>query len=141
LWIHEKNVDEYARAGGDDSPLGIARSCGDDSDLVMPVQLTHSGRYSVPDRTIAYHNPLIDQKTGTARDVPAISDDELDRLQDQFGSGEACRTGGLPRHRHESDARLSAQRIDGREDAGGSLRGADRESLAVRVRSVAAIAR
>jgi NADPH2 dehydrogenase len=83
LWIHEKNVDEYARV-----VEMIHRShraeCGDDADLVMPVQLTHSGRYSVPDRTIAYHNPLIDQKTGTAPDVPAISDDELDRLQDQF---------------------------------------------------------
>jgi NADPH2 dehydrogenase len=83
LWIHEKNVDEYARLV-DMIHRRHREEFGDDSDLVMPVQLTHSGRYSVPHRTIAYHHPLIDKKSGTPADYPVISDDELDRLQDRF---------------------------------------------------------
>lgn len=83
LWIHEKNVDDYARLV--DMIHRVHREqCGGDSDFVIPVQLTHSGRYSVPVRSIAYHNPLIDKKTGMPPDYPVISDDELDRLQDQF---------------------------------------------------------
>jgi len=50
----------------------------------VPIQLTHSGRYSVPRRIIAYHNPYIDQKTGTAADQPVISDEELERLEDDY---------------------------------------------------------
>lgn len=57
---------------------------GSGEDLLIPVQLTHSGRYSHPVRIIAYHNPLIDQKTGTPPDYPVISDDELERLEDVY---------------------------------------------------------
>lgn len=57
---------------------------GTADDLLIPVQLTHSGRYSHPVRVIAYHNPLIDQKTGTPPDYPVISDDELERLEDVY---------------------------------------------------------
>lgn len=57
---------------------------GTADDLLIPVQLTHSGRYSHPARIIAYHNPLIDQKTGTPPDYPVISDDELERLEDDY---------------------------------------------------------
>jgi hypothetical protein len=48
-----ENVSEFARLR---EVLG---------DALAPMQLTHSGRYSVPRRIIAYHNPHIDQKTGT----------------------------------------------------------------------------
>jgi 2,4-dienoyl-CoA reductase-like NADH-dependent reductase (Old Yellow Enzyme family) len=83
LWIRPDNVGEFARI------LEMLRRVhreefGTDSDLIEPIQLTHSGRYSVPHRTIAYHNPLIDRKTNTPADYRVISDDELDRLQDQF---------------------------------------------------------
>ena len=57
---------------------------GTDSDLLIPLQLTHSGRYSVPDRIIAYHNPLIDRKTNIAADYPIVSDDRLMRLEDEY---------------------------------------------------------
>ncbi len=57
---------------------------GTADDLLIPVQLTHSGRYSHPVRVIAYHNPLIDQKTGTPPDCPVISDDEIERLEDFY---------------------------------------------------------
>ena len=83
LWITKDNVDEYARL------LDMIRRVhsehwGTADDLLEPVQLTHSGRYSVPRRIIAYHNPLIDQKTGLGPDYPVISDDELERLEDDF---------------------------------------------------------
>ncbi|MEO8126205.1 MAG: NADH:flavin oxidoreductase [Bryobacteraceae bacterium] len=57
---------------------------GNTDDLLEPLQLTHSGRYSVPQRIIAYHNPLIDQKTHTPPDYPVISDDRLERLEDEY---------------------------------------------------------
>ncbi len=84
LWITEDNVGDFADI------LEMLRRThrtefGTDSDLLEPLQLTHSGRYSVPEsKTIAYHNRVIDQKTNTRADFPAITDDELDRLQDQY---------------------------------------------------------
>lgn len=57
---------------------------GTSEDLFTPLQLTHSGRYSVPNRIIAYHNPLIDRKTNVPPEYPVISDDELERLEDQY---------------------------------------------------------
>ncbi len=84
LWINPQNAGDYAAL------LEMTRRVhreewGTDSDLLEPLQLTHSGRYSVPQsKIIAYHNPLIDQKTNTPADFPVITDDELDRLQDQY---------------------------------------------------------
>lgn len=57
---------------------------GTTDDLLEPLQLTHSGRYSVPRRIIAYHNPLIDQKTHTPADYPVISDERLEHLEDEY---------------------------------------------------------
>ncbi len=65
---------------------------GDDSDLLIGLQLTHSGRYSVPRPILAQHDPLLDPRTPVDRatgskaspDTPLISDDELDRLQDRY---------------------------------------------------------
>ncbi len=83
IWLHDGTAAEFEKL------LAMMRRVhreewGTDSDLLTPVQLTQSGRYSVPDRIIAYHNPLIDHKTNTPPDYPVISDDELDRLQDTF---------------------------------------------------------
>jgi 2,4-dienoyl-CoA reductase-like NADH-dependent reductase (Old Yellow Enzyme family) len=72
LCITPQNVAEFARLR---EVLG---------DALAPIQLTHSGRYSVPRRIIAYHNPHIDRKTGTPPDYPAISDDELEGLEDDY---------------------------------------------------------
>ncbi len=84
LWIHEGNVGDYAALLEKMRKLH-REEFGTDSDLLEPLQLTQSGRYSVPQsKTIAYHNPLIDEKTATPADFPIISDDELDRLQDCY---------------------------------------------------------
>lgn len=83
LWITRDNVDDYARLC--ERILELHRAAfGSADDLLMPMQLTHSGRYSVPNRIIGYHNPLIDQKTATPADQPVISDAELERLEDNY---------------------------------------------------------
>jgi NADPH2 dehydrogenase len=83
LWIHSGSIAEIARL------VEMVRrthreTWGADHDLLMPVQLTHSGRFSWPKRIIAAHNPLVDRKTGTPADLSVISDDELERMEDQF---------------------------------------------------------
>ncbi len=83
LWLHEGSVDEFARLL--DTVRRVHRQeFGTSDDLLIPVQFTHSGRYSVHGRPIAYRNPLIDAKAKTPPDCPVVSDDELDRLGDQF---------------------------------------------------------
>jgi len=83
LWITPQNVAEFARLLARMRELHCELWGGAD-DLLIPIQLTHSGRYSVPRRIIAYHNPHIDRKTGTPPDYPVISDDELERLEDDY---------------------------------------------------------
>ncbi len=83
LWLHESNVGDYAAIHERIVRLH-GEACGTTDDLLMPMQLTHSGRYAVPRKTIAYHNPLIDKKSGTPDDYPVIADDELERLEDDY---------------------------------------------------------
>jgi 2,4-dienoyl-CoA reductase-like NADH-dependent reductase (Old Yellow Enzyme family) len=59
-------------------------------DLLVGLQLTHSGRFCKPndkfrfEPKIAYHHPLLDGRVGVAADDAIISDDYLRRLIDQF---------------------------------------------------------
>jgi NADPH2 dehydrogenase len=58
-------------------------------DLLIGLQLTHSGRFARPhgkqmEPAILYHHPLLDKKFGISSDSPVLSDDELDRLVDEF---------------------------------------------------------
>ena len=67
-------------------------SNGRDDDLLVGLQLTHSGRYSFQRPILAQHDPLLDPRTildkatgATAGpDSPLITDAELDRLQDRY---------------------------------------------------------
>lgn len=67
-------------------------ACGRDDNLVIGLQLTHSGRYSYPRPLIAVHDPILDPRTiadrttGTVVDdsYPLLSDDDLSRLVNQF---------------------------------------------------------
>lgn len=63
---------------------------GGTDDLLLGLQLTHSGRFARPNdkkklepRT-AYRHPVLDPRTGIADDGPVLTDDELDRLVDDF---------------------------------------------------------
>jgi NADPH2 dehydrogenase len=83
IWINRDTVDDFARL------LERIRQVhrenfGDTGDLLVPMQLTHSGRYSVPRKIIAYHNPAIDQRSHIPPDYPVISDDDLERLEDRY---------------------------------------------------------
>ncbi len=65
---------------------------GRDDDLLIGLQLTHSGRYSYRRPVITYHHAqadrvtYLDKKSGLTlpRDFPVITDDELERLEDLF---------------------------------------------------------
>jgi len=60
------------------------------SDLLVGLQLTHSGRVSHPhdmkhpEPVILYHHPLLDNKFGATADTPVMTDDEIARLVEEF---------------------------------------------------------
>ncbi|MFI5461280.1 MAG: NADH:flavin oxidoreductase [Isosphaerales bacterium] len=63
-----------------------------DDDLLVGLQLTHSGRYSFERPILAQHDPLLDSRTIVEKatgatagpDYPLITDSELDRLLDRY---------------------------------------------------------
>ena len=71
-----------------------------DADLAIGLQLTHSGRYAKPaDKTrpeplAAYAHPVLDRRFPGG--VPLLTDDDLDRLIDQFvGAARLARDAGF----------------------------------------------
>ncbi len=65
--------------------------CGSCDDLVVGLQLTHSGRFSRPTSSrlaprIAYHHPLLDRKFGIDPSDASVvwTDDDLERLIDNY---------------------------------------------------------
>ena len=88
---------DEVHAGGLEQLLSVCRSAhrkewGDDSNLLVGIQLTHSGRYSVPQPVLVQRDPLLDPLTFWDRkagirvgaDTPLITDDELERLIDLY---------------------------------------------------------
>ncbi|MGE5191384.1 MAG: NADH:flavin oxidoreductase, partial [Deltaproteobacteria bacterium] len=66
-------------------------ACGGDGDLVVGLQLTHSGRYSHRKPLLATHDAILDPLTrdrSSGRFVdasyPLLTDDDLKRIEDQF---------------------------------------------------------
>lgn len=91
LLINEENLKSIAEL------VRVARSAhveryGTDSDLLVGLQLTHSGRYSYRRPLIAYHHPQADKVTYLDKaksvrlpaDYPVMSDDDLERLEDAY---------------------------------------------------------
>jgi NADPH2 dehydrogenase len=78
-------------------------ACGRDDDLLIGLQLTHSGRYSCLGPILTMHDPLLDPRTivdkasgaPATTGYPLITDDELDRLIDHYvaAAGLAYRIG------------------------------------------------
>ena len=85
LWLHEGSVDTYARLV-EATREAARKNFG--HDLVMTIQLTHSGRYSKPEGEprpmIAHHSEVLDPKHGLPPDYPLVTDDYLDRLEDTY---------------------------------------------------------
>ncbi len=87
LWLQEKNVSAFARlveqtlAAAPERPFTV-------------VQLTHSGRYSRPERAprpiIAHRSPYLDPIHKLGPDYPVITDDELERLEDAYVAAAQC---------------------------------------------------
>ncbi len=90
LWINENTVGAIAEM------LAGCRTAhrdafGDDADLVVGLQLTHSGRFSYRKPLIAVHDPLLDPRTvdkssGNTLDdsYPLLSDDALRGIADEY---------------------------------------------------------
>ena len=63
---------------------------GDTGPLVIGLQLTHSGRFCRPlqgkglQPVILYNHPILDRKFGLAADHPVMTDDEIERLIQDF---------------------------------------------------------
>ena len=63
---------------------------GDSRDLLVGLQLTHSGRYCRPNQKtklepkILYHHPILDELYGVGKDYPLLSDGEIEDLVGDF---------------------------------------------------------
>jgi NADPH2 dehydrogenase len=89
--LNEKTKSDFAKLVAD-CRKAHRENIGDDSDLLFGIQLTHSGRYSVPKPILATRDPILDKRTVVNKktgetvppDYPIISDDELKRLADDY---------------------------------------------------------
>ena len=86
FWLHKKSIDRFAAL--EEKTRSLAKKKFG-HDIVSVLQLTHSGRYSKPIRgkrmpIIAQHSGTLDAHWGIPDDYPLITDDDLDRLQDDF---------------------------------------------------------
>jgi 2,4-dienoyl-CoA reductase-like NADH-dependent reductase (Old Yellow Enzyme family) len=72
-----------------------AEHFGQTGDLVVGLQLTHSGRFARPvdkkrlDPQILYHHPILDEKFGLDGQFPLLEDDAIDVLIEDFGAAAA----------------------------------------------------
>jgi len=90
LWIHDRTVSSIERMQVE--CRHAHRSNGlDDGDLLIGLQLTHSGRYSYRGPKLATRCPLLDpltkdKATGQpiSADYPILTDDDLKRIEDQY---------------------------------------------------------
>jgi 2,4-dienoyl-CoA reductase-like NADH-dependent reductase (Old Yellow Enzyme family) len=75
---------------------------GRDDDLLVGLQMTHSGRFSKPrDKTrpeprILYHHPVLDARFGITNDAPLLTDDDIDNLiADYIRAGKQAQRAGF----------------------------------------------
>lgn len=57
---------------------------GRDDDVVIGLQLTHSGRWSYPEPLVARHSPTLDPLKHIAAGAPLLDDAHLERLEDAY---------------------------------------------------------
>jgi 2,4-dienoyl-CoA reductase-like NADH-dependent reductase (Old Yellow Enzyme family) len=90
LWLHEGSASAIEKMLAD-CRAAHRQACGDDRDLLLGLQLTHSGRFSFRKPLLATHDPILDpltrdKSTGRCVDAsfPLLTDDELKRIEDQY---------------------------------------------------------
>ena len=89
LMINEETLGDLAALR--ETLVTTHKACfGHTDDLLVGLQLTHSGRFARPyektrlEPRILYHHPILDGKFGIPPDAPVVSDDEIARLVDDF---------------------------------------------------------
>ena len=66
------------------------QACGTTDDLLLGLQLTHSGRYSCPNQKlrpeprILYHHPFLDHRVNVDDSYPVLTDGEIRRIIEEF---------------------------------------------------------
>ena len=88
LIINEYNLPDLARLR--ESLIHAHALRWQTDDLLIGLQLTHSGRFCRPndkkrmEPRILYHHPLLDRKFGLSDDYPVMTDDEIERLIEAY---------------------------------------------------------
>jgi 2,4-dienoyl-CoA reductase (NADPH2) len=89
LWIRPETKKGFQRLVKE-TRLAAHRKFGRDHDLLLILQLTHSGRFARPDGgpapIVAQANPVLDAGMGLSFPRHIILDSELDALQDRFAA-------------------------------------------------------
>jgi len=131
LLLNEENLSAFAEML-EKTRRAHRETFGDDSDFLVGLQLTHSGRYSYRRPLIAVHDPVVDAVTVADKttgatippDYPLLSDDDLKRVEDALvGAARLARRAGFDFvdvkqcHRYLLSELLSAKRREG--DYGG----------------------
>jgi 2,4-dienoyl-CoA reductase-like NADH-dependent reductase (Old Yellow Enzyme family) len=83
IWLNEATKPTF-RQMVDDTRKAHRAAIGDDSDLLIGLQLTHSGRYCTGGPVIACDDPLLYGRYKVTKETPLISDDQLSRLVDDY---------------------------------------------------------
>lgn len=89
LLINEKNLDAFKNLY-DDVVSDHESKFESSSDLLVGLQLTHSGRFAVPDvdklrkPKILYRHSVLDKKFNVPDDYPLMTDAEIDQLVEKF---------------------------------------------------------
>lgn len=89
LLIEESNLDEYKKLY-DDILIDHHHKFGNTDDLLVGLQLTHSGRFCKPNHQkkmepqILYPHPLLNKKLGLPDDYPVMQDEDIDSLVVDF---------------------------------------------------------
>ena len=85
LFLRECTVEQFAEFTAAVRKAAIEEF---DREVLLVLQLTHSGRHSAPDGVplpvIAHHCPELDRVYGVPAGFPLVADDELDRLKDAY---------------------------------------------------------
>lgn len=90
LWLYDGSAAAIEKMLAD-CRAAHREACGHDRDLLLGLQLTHSGRFSFRRPLLVTHDPILDPLTrdkSTGRFVdasyPLLSDDDLKRIEDQY---------------------------------------------------------
>ena len=90
LWLHDGSAAAIEKMLVD-CRAAHRESCGHDRDLLLGLQLTHSGRVSFRRPLLATHDPILDPLTRNKSNgqfvdasYPLLTDDDLKRIEDQY---------------------------------------------------------